>query len=109
SDVVAEIPEAKIILFGSSILHGQILPKMAGLLTYLTGLRFEKRKAWTFGSYGWARSSFERFETIVKAAGFELPCKGFYIQFVPDENSIRALVKQLDSGIFDESGHQERL
>ncbi|MCM8822115.1 MAG: FprA family A-type flavoprotein [Candidatus Omnitrophica bacterium] len=109
SDIVAEMPEAKIVLFGSSILHGQILPKMAGLLTYLTGLRFEKRKAWTFGSYGWARSSFERFEALVKAAGFEMPCNGYYVQFVPDENSIQTLIKQLKSGIFDPSQQQEHL
>ncbi|MCM8814713.1 MAG: FprA family A-type flavoprotein [Candidatus Omnitrophica bacterium] len=99
SDIVAEMPEARIVLFGSSILHGQILPKMAGLLTYLAGLRFEKRKAWTFGSYGWARLSFNGFETLVKEAGFEMPYSGFYVQFVPDERALQILGEQLNSKI----------
>ncbi len=99
SDVVAEIPDTKTLLFGSSILHGQILPRMAGLLTYLTGLRFNNRKAWTFGSYGWAKQSFEKFETSVKNAGFDLPQPGYYVQFVPDENTLAGLAKTFSEKI----------
>ncbi|HOJ30964.1 MAG TPA: FprA family A-type flavoprotein [bacterium] len=101
SDVVAEMPDAEMVLFGSSILHGQILPKMAGLITYLTGLKFINRKAWTFGSYGWAKGSFNRFETNIKDAGFDMPYSGFYIQFVPDESSLEFLRNELNSRIFN--------
>ncbi|HON06357.1 MAG TPA: FprA family A-type flavoprotein [Candidatus Ratteibacteria bacterium] len=101
SDVVAEMPDAKMILFGSSILHGQILPRMAGLLTYLTGLRFTNRKAWTFGSYGWSKPAFERFETMVKSAGFEFPGSGYYVQFVPDESTLKHLVDIFSEKILD--------
>ncbi|MGB9642668.1 MAG: FprA family A-type flavoprotein [Candidatus Ratteibacteria bacterium] len=101
SDVVAEIPDTKMILFGSSILHGQILPKMAGLITYLTGLKFTNRKAWSFGSYGWAKAPFDKFEKDIKNAGFDMPYSGFYVQFVPDESVIKSLKIELSSRIFN--------
>lgn len=93
SDVVAEIPDAKLVLFGSSILHNQILPQMAGLLTYLTGLKFKNRKAWTFGSYGWSNVPFEKFEKDIKSAGFDLLSNGYYVQFVPDKNNLVEIQK----------------
>jgi len=91
SDVVAEIPDAKILLFGSSVLHNQILPEMAGLITYLTGLKFSNRKAWTFDSYGWAKSCFDRLEVSLKNAGFDLPYSGYYVNFVPEKKELEEL------------------
>lgn len=101
SDIVAEILDAKIVLFGSSILHGQILPGMAGLIAYLTGLKFKNRKAWTFGSYGWAKASFEKFETAVRNAGFEVQHSGYYVQFVPDENFLDQLAAVFSEKFLD--------
>lgn len=101
SDVVAEIPDARILLFGSSVLHNQILPKMAGLITYLAGLKFLNRKAWTFGSYGWSSLCFDGFEKMIKNAGFEIPCPGYYTKFVPEEKDLNEIAKIFAEKILD--------
>ncbi|MCM8759297.1 MAG: FprA family A-type flavoprotein [Candidatus Omnitrophica bacterium] len=101
SDIVGEIPEAKILVFGTSVLHNQILPEMAGLITYLSGLKFIGRKAWTFGSYGWAEFPLRKFEAMLKEAGFEVPHTGFYIKFVPEQQQLVELGKFFREKILD--------
>jgi flavorubredoxin len=91
SDAVTEILGAKIVLMGSPILNNQILPTMGALLTYLKGLKPKNRLAFTFGSYGWAKSGFKSFEDALKEAGMELISEGRYVQYIPDGDDLEGL------------------
>ncbi|MCL5408774.1 MAG: FprA family A-type flavoprotein [Candidatus Omnitrophica bacterium] len=99
SDIVTEILDSKFVIFASPILHNQILPTMGKLLVYLSGLRFLNRKAWSIGSYGWAKNSFNKFEEFIKNAAFDLVSSGFYIKFKPTEKEIEDLKKKLKEEI----------
>ncbi len=98
SDVVTEVMRARVILFGSAILNNRMLPAMGGFLTYLKGLKPNKRYGLTFGSYGWSRVGFKEFEAFIKDAGIELITEGKYFQFIPDEDALTNL-EELIPGI----------
>ncbi|HLD46085.1 MAG TPA: FprA family A-type flavoprotein, partial [bacterium] len=85
SDVVTEILEARLVLFGTPILNNRMLPSMAALMMYLKGLKPTGRLAFTFGSYGWSLVGFKELENSVIEAGFTLAAEGRYINYVPDE------------------------
>lgn len=91
SDVITEVLRSKFLLIGSPILNNCILPTMASLLTYMKGLKPKNRIACPFGSYGWATIGYKAMEADLAAAGFELPEKGAYFKFVPDEEELDSL------------------
>ncbi len=51
--VVTEILDAKAVAVGGPTIHNSLFPPVTGFLTYLKGLRPQKKKALAFGSYGW--------------------------------------------------------
>lgn len=91
SDVVTEIIDSRIVLFGTPILNNRMLPSMAALLMYLKGLKPKNRFAHTFGSYGWSTIGFKELEQSITDAGFELITEGKYIKFIPDEDELNSL------------------
>lgn len=98
SDVITDIMESKVICFGTPILNNCMLPTMASLLMYVKGLKPKGRKAFAFGSYGWAKVGFKEFEQFIKDAGFELPLEGKYVQYIPDPEELDS-VKEISREI----------
>lgn len=92
SDIVTDVMNAKVVLFGTPILNNRMLPTMGGFLTYLKGLKAKNKYAFTFGSYGWSTIGFKELEAFVKEAGFEILTEGKYIQYIPDQGEIDGLV-----------------
>lgn len=70
SETVADILDAKGLLFGSPTLNGGMLPSIGALLVYLKGLKPQRKLAAAFGTYGWAGGAQKDMEEILTAAGF---------------------------------------
>lgn len=95
SDVITDIMRSRVVLAGSSILNSSVLPKMAGFLTYLRGLKPRNRFGFCFGSYGWSKTGFVEFENYIKDAGIELIDEGRYFQYVPEKEDFDNLADLL--------------
>jgi len=48
------------------------MPKIAGLVEEMTGLRFRNKRASAFGSHGWSGGAVDRLSTRLQDAGFEM-------------------------------------
>ena len=72
SDVMTRIMESKYICVGSPTLNNNMLPTVAGFLTYLKGLAPKNRIGLAFGSYGWGGQSVGQIEEVLASLKFEM-------------------------------------
>ncbi len=79
---------SKGILVGSSTMNNVMMPKVAGMLEEITGLRFKNKKAAAFGSYGWNGGAIDRIESRLADAGFELH-PSLKAKWKPDGKALR--------------------
>ncbi len=71
NDILTSTFRSKGILVGSSTMNNVMMPKVAGMLEEISGLRFKNKKAAAFGSYGWNGGAVDRIHTRLMDAGFE--------------------------------------
>ncbi|WP_034919453.1 anaerobic nitric oxide reductase flavorubredoxin [Erwinia sp. 9145] len=71
NDILTQVFRSKGILVGSSTMNNVMMPKIAGILEEMAGLRFRNKKASAFGSYGWTGGAVDRIQTRLMDAGFE--------------------------------------
>lgn len=71
NEVLTQIFRSKGVLVGSSTMNNVMMPKVAGMLEELAGLRFRSKKAAAFGSYGWTGGAVDRVHTRLMDAGFD--------------------------------------
>ncbi|MGF7185608.1 flavorubredoxin [Desulfitispora alkaliphila] len=90
SDIMTDITDAKFICVGSPTLNNNMLPTVAGLLTYLKGLVPKNRIGMAFGSYGWSGQSIDQVEDALKSCRFDLMEK-IKTQYIPDQASIEEI------------------
>lgn len=64
-------PDAEYICVGSPTLNKNIMPSVAGFLTYLNGLAPGNKKAISFGSYGWGEQ-IKKTDNYLENTGFEI-------------------------------------
>ena len=81
--IVSEILDAAAIAFGSPTLNMGMMPQMAALLSYLKGLRPERKAAFAFGSYGWGRGGAAEIEEQLKAMKFEIIREPIQSRYAP--------------------------
>ena len=53
-------------------MNNVMMPKVAGMLEEITGLRFRNKRASAFGSYGWTGGAVDRIQTRLMDAGFDI-------------------------------------
>ncbi len=87
NDVITEIFKSKAVLFGSPTINNGILVSVAGLLEEVQGLKFKKKKAGAFGSYGWSGESVKILSKKLAEAGMEVVDEGLRLSWVPDTQS----------------------
>lgn len=63
---------SKGVLVGTSTMNNVMMPKIAGLVEEMTGLRFRNKRASAFGSHGWSGGAVDRLSTRLQDAGFEM-------------------------------------
>ncbi|WP_415229905.1 anaerobic nitric oxide reductase flavorubredoxin [Psychromonas sp.] len=71
NDIITSAFRSKGILVGSSTMNNVMMPKVAGMLEEISGLRFKNKKAAAFGSYGWNGGAVDRIHTRLMDAGFD--------------------------------------
>ncbi len=72
NEILTQVFRSKGILVGSSTMNNVMMPKIAGMLEEITGLRFQNKKASAFGSYGWAGGAVDRIQSRLVDAGFDI-------------------------------------
>ncbi|WP_342679284.1 FprA family A-type flavoprotein [Methanofollis sp. UBA420] len=94
SDIVAEMLDSKALLVGSPTLEDEVLPTVAGFLSYLRGLRpgrlAEKKVGFAFGSHGGHGGAVEQIAGDMKKAGIEVIDGGMEVYFRPDADEREA-------------------
>lgn len=93
SDIMTDILEAEYIAVGSPTLNNNVMPAVAGFLTYLKGLAPRNRKAIAFGSYGWGGQSASHIAEKLQAAGCELILDPIKIPYVPDRSELDTITQ----------------
>lgn len=93
NDILTEIFRSKAVLMGSPTINYGCSYAIAGLLEMMKGLKFKKKKAAAFGSYGWSGESVKILGTLLKEAGFEVVDEGCRTLWVPDAKALEACEK----------------
>ena len=93
SDILTEVLDAKALLFGSSTLNNNIMPRMADILTYLRGLRPKDKLGAAFGSYGWSGEAVKQLNGAMEEMKIELVDEGVKIKNVPRHETLRDCVE----------------
>ena len=89
NDVLTEIFRSKAVLVGSPTINNGISYAIAGLLEMIHGLKFKKKKAAAFGSYGWSGEGVKQISEKLQGCGFELVDDGLKTLWVPDGNALQ--------------------
>jgi flavorubredoxin len=95
STIMTDVVDAKYICVGSPTMNSNMLPTVAGFLTYLRSLSPKKRIGLAFGSYGWGGQSADQIDAALKECGFETaePIKAKYI---PDMETLEGISESID-------------
>ncbi|MCS3432225.1 anaerobic nitric oxide reductase flavorubredoxin [Klebsiella sp. BIGb0407] len=72
NEILTQVFRSKGVLVGSSTMNNVMMPKVAGMLEELAGLRFRNKKAAAFGSFGWTGGAVDRIQTRLMDAGFDI-------------------------------------
>ena len=98
SDIMTELLEAEYICVGSSTLNNNMLPSVAGFLTYLKGLAPKDRKGLAFGSFGWGGQGVKQVHEILQGCNYQM-LDMISIKYRPDEENLKTIREQLKTGI----------
>ncbi|MCK5803492.1 MAG: FprA family A-type flavoprotein [Lentisphaeria bacterium] len=85
TNIATEMLDAAAVAFGSSTLNQEMLPPAAAALTYLKGLRFTNRAAFSFGSFGWGKGGPEAVGEMLKACKWELTRECLKAKYKPNQ------------------------
>jgi flavorubredoxin len=92
NDIITEVFRAKALGVGSPTINQGVLSSVAALLEEMRGLKFKKKKAFAFGSYGWSGESVKMITEGLKLAGFDLVSDGIRALWNPDNDAVKACV-----------------
>lgn len=93
NDILTEIFQSKAVLVGSPTINYGYSFAIAGLLEMAKGLKFKKKKAAAFGSYGWSGEAPKQIAAHLAEAGFEVVDEGVKLLWVPDEDGLKQCVE----------------
>jgi len=93
SDIMTEVLESKAVILGSPTLNNGMLPRMAGFLHYMKGLKPQNKIGAAFGSYGWSGEAVKMMTDIMTDMKFELPESGIRFKYVPQHKQLKECVE----------------
>lgn len=88
SDVMTKVLDARAIILGSSTLNNGILPRMAGFLMYMKGLKPANKFGAAFGSFGWSGEAVGILNSMMEDMKIDLIGEGLRLKYVPTDESI---------------------
>lgn len=100
SDIMTYVLTAKYICVGSPTINNNVLPTVAGFLSYLKGLSPKKRSALAFGSYGWSGQSVGQIEDALKECGLDI-MEMVRLLYIPDVGQLQEVTGKLEKEIAD--------
>lgn len=83
--MVTDVFRSKGVLIGSSTINNGMLSAVAGLLEEMRGLKFKRKKAAAFGSYGWSGESVKMITEKLREGGFDVTNDGLKLLWQPGE------------------------
>jgi len=95
SDIMTEVLTSEYICVGSPTLNKNIMPSVAGFLTYFKGLAPKGRKAIAFGSYGWGDQSIPQLTEYFNKSGLDV-VKTFKVNYIPSEDDYKEIEEKLN-------------
>lgn len=93
TELITELMDCAAFACGTPTLNQSLMPRVAAALTYIRGLKPAGKKAFTFGSYGWASKGAQEAQEYLKAFGCELLCEPIICRFAPDEATLEQCVE----------------
>ena len=94
SDIMTEVLTAEYVCVGSPTLNKNIMPSVAGFLTYFQGLAPKGRKGIAFGSYGWGDQSIPKITEFFKNSGLEIS-DTYKVNYIPDNEDLNNIKEKL--------------
>jgi len=88
SDVMRDVLNASGIILGCPTLNNGLLPRMAGFLMYMRGLKPTNKVGAAFGSFGWSGESVKLLNQAMEDMKFDLVDDGLKVKYVPEENDL---------------------
>lgn len=88
SDVMTQVLGAKAVVLGSSTLNNGLLPRMAGFLMYMRGLKPTNKLGASFGSFGWSGEAVGLMNDALEEMKIDIIEDGMKIKYVPDEEKL---------------------
>ena len=85
NDIATEVFKSRAILVGSPTINYGFAYSTGVIMELIRGLKFKKKKAAAFGSYGWSGEAVKEITEMLKGAGFAIVNDGIRCQWVPDE------------------------
>lgn len=89
SDVMTQVLGARAIVLGSATLNNGILPRMAGFLSYMRGLKPAGKFCAAFGSFGWSGEAVNLLNTSLHEMKLDVIEEGIRHKYVPAEAQLR--------------------
>lgn len=93
SDVMQEVLDASALILGSPTLNNGLLPRMAGFLMYMRGLRPTNKIGAAFGSYGWSGESVKLLNEAMSDMKLDLIDDGLRVKYVPQQDDLSLCVE----------------
>ncbi len=84
SDVMTDVLDANTVILGCSTLNNGLLPRMAGFLMYMRGLKPTNKFGASFGSFGWSGEAVNLMNTALKDMKIDVIEEGLRLKYVPD-------------------------
>jgi len=100
SDIMTEVLTAEFICIGSPTLNKNIMPSVAGFLTYFHGLAPHGRKIIAFGSYGWGEKSISKILNILDDSSLEI-FDTYKVNYVPTPEDLMDIKKRLSEKLLN--------
>jgi flavorubredoxin len=88
SDVMTQVLNARAVVVGSSTLNNGLLPRMAGFLMYMRGLKPTNKLGAAFGSFGWSGEAVGLINTALEEMKIDVIEDGLRLKYVPDDRKL---------------------
>lgn len=88
SDAMQEVLNASAVILGSPTLNNGLLPRMAGFLMYMRGLRPTNKIGAAFGSFGWSGESVRLLNEAMAEMKLDIIDEGFRVKYVPEPTDL---------------------
>ena len=93
SDVMTDVLNAKAVILGSATLNNGLLPRMAGFLMYMRGLKPTNKIGAAFGSFGWSGEAVKLMNAAMEDMKFDIIEPGMRVKYVPGQTDLQECVQ----------------